>query len=123
MNASYHCIAGCRIISLCIPNYLLCHLNISRLVDIYMTNSICITEKISIETLAYCTCLCIGNLYITSMTQNRDSCRLLDLRNKLITASRDHKIYHIIKLWQSIIIIEKSSHKSITEDFTCNIYL
>lgn len=37
------------------------------------------------------------------MTKNRNLCGILDLRNKFVTASGDHKIYHVIKLWQSMI--------------------
>ena len=99
-NWKYHWITGCRIICLCIMKNTFCHINISWLININMTNSICIVKIAPLTEALFCKLKISHFTPLTSMTKNRNFRRTLDFRNKHITASGNHKIYHIIKLWQ-----------------------
>lgn len=107
-NRSYHGIAACWIIYFCIQYNPLCHLQISRFINIDMTNSICLAimwlyyskfiwQK-DFTILYQALCLHIDQKGLTSMTQNWNFSRTLYLRDKLVAASWNHQINYIIQL-------------------------
>lgn len=60
--------------------------------------------------------------FLTSMTQNWNLGRILDLRNQFIASSWDHKINHIIEL-ENMTEFSINYHLKVNLEFSCNFLL